>query len=109
MCNPTSCLKRRLTSSAKNLGTLFANDSQWHGFLPATEGVLIGSIIEHGISKDLVIVSDDAGQFNVLLHALCWIHANRAIDKIILWSEPAKKDLDAVTDQIWHFYEGLKA
>ena len=104
-----------------NLGTLFANESQWHEFLSAngiaktrhvqiaTEGVLIGSIIEHGISKDLVIVSDDAGQFNVLLHALCWIHANRAIDKIVPCTEPAKKDLDSVKDQIWQFYEGLKA
>jgi hypothetical protein len=66
---------------------IFANDTQWDAFLSdngivkdrhvqiATEVVLIGTIIEHGISKHLVIVSDDAGQFNVLLHALCWIHA----------------------------------
>lgn len=104
-----------------HLGTRFADDAQWHRFLSAnglvnarhvqiaTEGVLIGSIIEHGVAKDLVIVSDDAGQFNVLLHALCWIHANRAIDKIIPCTEPAKKDLDAVKDQIWRLYEGLKA
>lgn len=105
----------------KHLGTRFADDTQWHRFLSAnsivndrhvqiaTEGVLIGSIIGHGVAKDLVIVSDDAGQFNVLLHALCWIHANRAIDKIIPFTEPAKKDLDAVKDQIWRLYEGLKA
>jgi hypothetical protein len=104
-----------------NLGTVFADDSQWEAFLSqngidkprhiqiATEGVLIGSIIEHGISKDLVIVSDDAGQFNVLLHALCWIHANRAIDNIIPFTEPAKKDLAAVKDQVWDLYDGLKA
>ena len=104
-----------------NLGVMFANESQWHEFLStsgiikprhvqiATEGALIGSIIEHGISKDLVIVSDDAGQFNVLLHALCWIHANRAIDKIVPCTEPAQKDLDTVKDQIWQFYEDLKA
>ena len=75
----------------------------------ATEGVLLGSIIEHGISKHLVVVSDDAGQFNVLLHALCWIHANRAIDKIIPFSDQAGTDLDKVKDQIWQLYEGLKA
>jgi len=78
-----------------NMGMICANESQWKDFLAdngivkdrhiqiATEGVLIGSIIERGISKELAIISDDAGQFNVLLHALCWIHANRAIDKII--------------------------
>ena len=103
-----------------NMGKIFINDSQWHDFLAqngivnarhvqiATEGVLLGSIIEHGISKHLVIVSDDAGQFNVLLHALCWIHANRAIDKIIPFTDQAKKDLDTVKDQVWLLYEGLK-
>ena len=104
-----------------NLEMIFINDSQWNRFLAengivkdrhvqiATEGALIGSIIEHGLSKDLVIVSDDAGQFNVLLHALCWIHANRSIDKIIPFTDQAEKDLDAVKDQVWQLYEGLKA
>jgi hypothetical protein len=75
----------------------------------ATEGALIGSIIEHGISEHLVIVSDDAGQFNVLLHALCWIHANRAIDKMIPFTDQAQKDLEAVKDQVWQLYASLKA
>jgi hypothetical protein len=109
-----------LSSIIVNLGAIFANDSQWNEYLAdngiignrhvriATEGALIGSIIEHGISKHLVILSDDAGQFNVLLHALCWIHANRAIDKIIAYTDQAKKDLDTVKDQIWLLYEGLK-
>jgi hypothetical protein len=99
---------------------IFANDGQWNDFLSengivndrhvqiATEGVLIGSIIEHGISESLVVVSDDAGQFNVLLHALCWIHANRAIDKIIAYTDQAQKDLESVKDQIWQLYDGLK-
>jgi len=103
-----------------NLSAIFANDCQWNQFLAdqgivkdrhiqiATEGALIGSVIEHGISKHLVIVSDDAGQFNVLMHALCWVHANRAIDKIIAFSDQAQKDLDTVKDQIWLLYEGLK-
>ena len=109
-----------LSSIIANLGAIYANDPQWNEFLTdcgivkdrhvqiATEGALIGSIIEHGISKHLVIVSDDAGQFNVLLHALCWIHANRAIDKIIPYTDQAKKDLDTVKDQVWLLYEGLK-
>jgi hypothetical protein len=109
-----------LSSIITHLGAIFVNDSQWNDFLAdngiisnqhlkiATEGVLIGSIIEHGISKHIVIVSDDAGQFNVLLHALCWIHANRAIDKIIAYTDQGKKDLDKVKDQVWLLYEGLK-
>ena len=48
----------------------------------------------------MVIVSDDAGQFDVLLHALYWIHACRAIDKIIAFSDQAQNNLDTVKDQI---------
>jgi hypothetical protein len=114
-------LQQALNTIESSLGMIFANDSQWNEFLTengivndrhvqiATEGALIGSIIEHGISKQLVIVSDDAGQFNVLLHALCWIHANRAIDKIIPFTDQAQKDLETVKDQVWHLYEGLKS
>ncbi len=95
--------QKPLEAIIENQGVIFANESQWNDFLAqngivkdrhvqiATEGVLIGSIIEQGISKHLVILSDDAGQFNVLLHALCWIHANRAIDKIIPFTDQAKK------------------
>jgi hypothetical protein len=113
--------QKPLQAIIENQGVIFANDCQWNDFLAqtgivkdrhvqiATEGTLIGSIIEHGISKNLVIVSDDAGQFNVLLHALCWIHANRAIDKIIPFTDQAKEDLDTIKDQIWQLYEGLKA
>jgi hypothetical protein len=113
--------QKPLQAIIENLGMVFVNDSQWNDFLDkngivknrhiqiATEGALIGSIIEHGISKHLVVVSDDAGQFNVLLHALCWIHANRAIDKIIAFTDQAKKDLDTVKDQIWQLYQDLKA
>ena len=48
----------------------------------------------------MVIVSDDAGHFDVLLHALYWIHASRAIDKIIAFSDRAQNDLDKAKDQI---------
>jgi transposase IS66 family protein len=112
--------QKPLHAIGKNLGRVFADDSEWNRFLAkngivkdrhvkiATEGALIGSIIEHGLSKELVIVSDDAGQFNIFLHALCWIHANRAIDKIVPLTDQAKKDLETVKDQIWQLYEGLK-
>jgi hypothetical protein len=74
----------------------------------ATEGALIGSIIEHGISDGLVIVSDDAGQFNVLCHGLCWVHAERLISKVVPFSDQAEKDLEDVKEQIWNLYNGLK-
>ena len=47
----------------------------------ATEGALWGSV-RHGFLPDTVIVSDDAGQFNVGPHGLCWVHAERLVHKL---------------------------
>src|SRR5712691_11267023 len=45
--------------------------------LIASEGALWGAIRHQGLLQDTVIVSDDAGQFRVGVHALCWVHAER--------------------------------
>ena len=49
----------------------------------ATEGALLGTLKACDSPQDLVIISDDAGQFNVLAHALCWIHADRVFQRIV--------------------------
>lgn len=77
----------------------------------ATEGALVASLLTHGVSPELVILSDDAGQFNVagFLHALCWIHAERTIHTLLPFSEANRAAQAAVRDQIWRFYQDLKA
>lgn len=40
----------------------------------ATEAALLGSAIFHGLRPTMGIISDAAGQFDILIHALCWIH-----------------------------------
>lgn len=75
----------------------------------ATEGALLGSVLHHGLPRSLVIVSDDAGQFNILNHALCWVHAERIINKLIAPSEEKRHILEDVKEQIWNFYGELKA
>ena len=45
----------------------------------ATEGALWGAIQAHGLLPGTVIVSDDAGQFNVGEHALCRVGGDVAI------------------------------
>ena len=99
----------------------FANLSEWEAHLQgleivnhrhikiATEGALLGSVLHHGLPKSLVIVSDDAGQFNILNHALCWIHAERTLNKLIAPNEEKRKILENVRKQIWDFYKDLKA
>ena len=73
----------------------------------ATEGALFGSVLSH-IPGSLVIVSDDAGQFNILNHALCWIHAERTLAKIIAPGDEKRQILEKVRQQIWKFYSELK-
>src|SRR3974390_3320263 len=48
----------------------------------ATEGALWGSVHAHGFLHDAVVLSDDAGEFAVGRHALCWIHAERLVHKL---------------------------
>lgn len=76
----------------------------------ATEGALVASLLTHGVSPELVILSDDAGQFQIagFLHALCWIHAERTIHTLLPFSDANRAAQAAVRDQIWRFYQELK-
>jgi hypothetical protein len=73
-----------------------------------TEGALLGSVIHHGIAPDLVIISDGAGQFNILLHALCWIHAERSLDNIVAHTEQERQDVESIQEELWQLYRDLK-
>lgn len=74
----------------------------------ATEGALMGSLLEKGFNPDLAIISDGAGQFAILLHALCWIHAERLIHKLIPFNEGSREAVAQVRDQVWSLYADLK-
>jgi hypothetical protein len=74
----------------------------------ATEGALTGSLFHHGFPADMSIISDDAGQFNVFNHALCWIHAERNINKLTPLNETHVGQLDWVRHVIWEIYADLK-
>ena len=100
---------------------VFADGAQWQAALVgwgitkkrhvriATEGALLGSVLSHGVSPDLAVVSDDAGQFNVFRHALCWIHAERILAKLVGFNDDQRRDLDQVRESIWRLYRDLKA
>lgn len=72
------------------------------------EGALMGSLLRHGIPADMGIISDDAGQFNVFDHALCWIHTERLVHRLIPLNDAHKKAVDWVRAQIWAIYADLK-
>ena len=74
-----------------------------------TEGALMGGLLAQGIPVTLSIVSDDAGQFNVFDHALCWIHAERIINRLIPLNAEHVKAVDNTREQLWQIYRDLKA
>lgn len=75
----------------------------------ATEGALWGAIAAHGFLHDAVILSDDAGQFKIGLHALCWIHAERLVHKLDAYTEADRLAKERVRGLIWWFYRDLIA
>ncbi len=99
---------------------IFKNKTQWMSFLHSqditavhhrrivTEGALIGSLIYNGFNLNLAIISDDAGQFKIFLHGLCWVHAERSIQKIIGFNDRHNQLLKEAKTDIWQLYNDLK-
>jgi Transposase IS66 family len=75
----------------------------------ATEGALWGSVQSHLFLCDAVVLSDDAGQFNVGRHALCWVHAERLVHKLNAFTDRHRAAQARVRSLIWDFYASLKA
>ena len=75
----------------------------------AQEGALWGAIVHHGLLRDSVILSDDAGQFKLARHALCWIHAERLIHKLDAFCERQRRAKERIRRRIWWLYADLKA
>ncbi len=110
----------KLAQIASHNLTCFDTKAQWESFLKeldivsdrhvriATEGALLASVLEYGINPDLVIISDDAGQFKVFLHALCWIHAERALNKIVGFNDKQREAIEDIRTRFWDLYDQLK-
>ena len=104
-----------------SLNRVFKDSQEWEIYLnnmgivkgshvkTATEGALIGTVINNGVSPKLGIISDGAGQFRLLEHGLCWVHAERLINKLIPLKKEHLEDLEKVQDEIWQFYQELKS
>jgi Transposase IS66 family len=104
--------------------TRFANQKAWLAHLDrlgftaldvtpdpvrvATEGALWGSVQSHKFLCDAVVLSDDAGQFNVGQHALCWVHAERLVHKLDAFTDRHRAAQTRVRSLIWDFYASLK-
>jgi Transposase IS66 family len=73
-----------------------------------TESMLYATLLESDIPKDLLVLSDGAPQFAVFDHGMCWIHAERNIQKLTPKDEVERKLIDEVSNHIWKLYSDLK-
>jgi hypothetical protein len=74
----------------------------------ATEGALWGSVQSHNHLCDAVVLSDDAGQFDVGRHALCRVHAERLVHKLDTFNDQQRATQKQLRGLIWNFYASLK-
>jgi hypothetical protein len=74
----------------------------------ATEGALWGTIQAYGLLPGTVIVSDDAGQFRLGEHALCWVHAERLVHKLVPANGAQRRAVELTRTLIWWLYADLK-
>jgi hypothetical protein len=88
--------------------TALAITNQRH-VLIATEGALLGGLVARGVSPELVVLSDGAPQFVILVHASCWIHAERPLAKLVPYNDAHRTAIEKVRTQIWDLYQDLKA
>ncbi len=107
----------RLTRGA----SWFADEAAWKAYLAwhevtsqrhvriATEGALLGSLIAHGVSPEMGVLSDGAGQFDVFVHALCWLHVERPLERLVPHNEKHRQAIERIRQRIWDLYTGLKA
>jgi Transposase IS66 family len=105
--------------------TRFADQTAWQGHLDrlgftalrvtpdpiqlASEGASWGSVQAHKFLCEAVILSDDAGQFNIGRHALCWVHAERLVHKLDTFNDRDRATQTRVRGLIWNLYASLKA
>ena len=103
---------------------IFASAGEWERYLQAlalsemkvlpdpvliaNEAALWGAIHHQGLLQDTVVVSDDAGQFRVGVHALCWVHAERLVHKLIPANDKQRNAVEVAKRMIWWFYRCLK-
>jgi hypothetical protein len=75
----------------------------------ASEGASWGSVQAHDFLCDAVVLSDDAGQFNVGKHALCWVHAERLVHKLETFTDQHRAAQKKLRGLIWKLYGDLRA
>jgi Transposase IS66 family len=73
-----------------------------------TEAALLGGLSTAGRREPLRILSDGAGQFNVMQHGLCWVHMERGLRKLEGDNEQERENIVEMQGLLWSYYQELK-
>jgi Transposase IS66 family len=115
--------QKLITQLQPDTGWIYEDDASWEAQLDTwkitsaeqrrllTEGALWANLLAQGLYNDLVLISDDAAQFKLLafLHALCWVHMERHVARLIPLTDDQRAAHEAARDAIWNYYQRLKA
>jgi hypothetical protein len=116
-------LRVRLAGALRKGIRIISSDKAWERQLVAwkirgdeprrivTEAALFGTLMHYDMYVGQPLVSDDAGQFKIsgLLHALCWLHAERPLRKLVPLSPREQEAIDGARDAVWKYYQRLGA
>ena len=75
----------------------------------ATAGALLGGLVTQGVSLDIGLVSDDAGQCDLFVHGLGWVPAERPWQHLLPLNELDRRAIEWARQQVWTLYRELKA
>jgi uncharacterized coiled-coil protein SlyX len=97
-----------------------SSKEDWYNYLSAkeivskktvrvlTEAALLGGLNIAGRSEPLRILSDGAGQFNIMNHGLCWIHIERGLRKLEGTTPLERENISKMQGLLWEYYQKLK-
>jgi hypothetical protein len=99
---------------------LASSKEDWYNYLSAkeivskktvrvlTEAALLGGLNIAARSEPLRILSDGAGQFNIMDHGLCWIHIERGLRKLEGTTTLERENISKMQGLLWQYYQKLK-
>jgi Transposase IS66 family len=73
-----------------------------------SEAALLGGVMSQGMNVGLRILSDGAGQFNILCHGLCWVHAERGLRRLQGTNPRQCRNIDQMQERLWQYYRQLQ-
>jgi hypothetical protein len=74
----------------------------------ASERALLGGLVQRGVSPALVVLSDGAPQLDLLVHAACWIHAERPLARMVPYHAAHRTLIEQLRARVWELYQGIR-